>query len=112
MNFSLFSPDSEHFAYGAVKDRKGYMVLDGQEGKKYDGISSFLFSSDSKNYVYIATERNGKQYIVLNDKEGNNYDRVYFVRFSSDSEYIGYGVKKGNEIWWIADKVEDYVNWK
>jgi hypothetical protein len=34
----VFSPDSKHVAYGAVVKDKVTVVLDGQEGKEYDGI--------------------------------------------------------------------------
>ncbi len=66
----IFSPDSKRFAYAAFMDKKQFVVLDGIEGKRYDGIfkvggigtQKFIFDS-SDSLHYLAAEGNSV-YIV------------------------------------------------
>jgi len=44
----VVSPDSKHFAYGAERGDKVFVVVDGEEGKGYDGFlrgSKLVFDS-------------------------------------------------------------------
>jgi hypothetical protein len=55
------SPDNMHVAYGARKGNKWFVVVDGQEGKQYDGIvkgSIIKFNPDGSIY-YLAIKGNG-----------------------------------------------------
>jgi hypothetical protein len=51
------------------------VVVDGVEGKPYEGISrgSPVFSPDGAHAAYTASE-GGKQFIVVDGKEGKRYD--------------------------------------
>jgi len=55
----IFSPDSKRVAYGAFLEGKGFVVVDGEEGKSYDGIitsvgGGIIFdSSDSLHYLAV-----------------------------------------------------------
>ena len=53
------------------------MVVDGVEGKEYDGIGqgSLVFSPDSKRVAYAA-QRGGKQLVVVDGVEGKEYDGI------------------------------------
>ncbi|MCM8802981.1 MAG: hypothetical protein NC833_03995 [Candidatus Omnitrophica bacterium] len=51
------SPDSKRFAYGAVRGGKQFVVLDGLEGKEYDGFlrgSRLVFDSPNKLHALAA----------------------------------------------------------
>jgi Tol biopolymer transport system component len=50
----VFSADSKHLAYGALRRGKWVMVVDGKEGEEHDeiGIGSPAFSPDGKRTAY------------------------------------------------------------
>jgi len=47
------SPDSKHFAYVARRGEKQFVVVDGEEGKEYDGIGegTLIFSPDASIWL-------------------------------------------------------------
>ncbi|MDW8026564.1 MAG: hypothetical protein RMK18_11970, partial [Armatimonadota bacterium] len=65
--------DSKRFAYEARRGGKEFVVVDGEEGKEYDGIGTLIFSPDSKHLAYGA-ERGKKQFVVVDGVEGKEYD--------------------------------------
>jgi hypothetical protein len=69
------SPDSKHLAYVARRGEKLFVVVDGKEGKEYDGIGAgtLIFSPDSKHLAYVAI-RGEKRFVVVDGKEGKEYD--------------------------------------
>ena len=83
------SPDLRHVVYTKTADRKTSLVVDGQEGKQYDGIFSVTFSPDGRRFAYIAT-KDGKSFTVLEDQEGPQFDMVDFLTFSSDGKRFAY----------------------
>ena len=54
-NFKI-SPDSTRFVYVEKEGEKRFIVLDGENEKKYDDINGFIFSPDSKRLAYAAKE--------------------------------------------------------
>src|SRR5262249_8449138 len=62
-------------AYAALERGKSLLVVDGVEGKVYDGIMEGmpLFSPDSKHVAYMA-QRGDKWLIVVDGVEGKEYD--------------------------------------
>ncbi|MBU1102821.1 hypothetical protein KJ853_04195 [Patescibacteria group bacterium] len=94
----MFSPDSRNLAYIAGQSRKFFVVINGKEGKRYDGImANLIFSPDSKKFAYLAN--NGippkETFMVTNETEGKKYEwetngSVYFqgFTFSSDSRLV------------------------
>ena len=50
------SPDSKHFAYVAVRGKKQFVVVDGKEGKEYDGflLGSKLVFDSPKSFHTLA----------------------------------------------------------
>jgi len=93
-----FSPDSEHAAYVAVLaessvKRKWCVVLDGEEGKQYDGIwvGSLTFSPDSQRVAYVAQAAE-KWVAVVDASEGEKYPEILptTLSFSPDSERVAY----------------------
>ena len=58
----VVSPDSQHVAYVAVRGGKVFVVVDGVEGKEYDGIVTGggpRFSPDSQHVAYVAGHGSG-----------------------------------------------------
>jgi Tol biopolymer transport system component len=106
----IFSPDSKKLAYIAWDGWEGgkkRIVIDNKEQEAfYDVLSDPTFSPDSKNLAYIV--EGDKSFVMLNDKKGPLYDEIWNLSFSPDGKYITYGAKLGNELWWIAEKVEEF----
>jgi hypothetical protein len=90
-----FSPDSNHFAYVAEKNKKWFVVVDGKEsGNKYDAIDQLVWSPDNSTLVYVATEGT-KQVLVNGTTTSQEYDTIYTVNgegivFSPDGERLAY----------------------
>lgn len=100
-----FSPDGRQVAYREKDGEKAFMVLNGEEGKRYDEIWRPTFSSDGKQFAYEAKE-NGKEFIVLNGEEGTRYDYIGFLTFSPDgNQFAYYGDDRDRE----SDKQEFIV---
>jgi hypothetical protein len=62
----LFSSDSKHVAYVALKGQKTFVVVDEKAGPEFDGVvhGSLAFTDDSQHLVYIAL-KDGKQHLVV-----------------------------------------------
>ena len=118
----LFSPDGNHLAYRAIKQKgdRWVMVLNQREISEYDSVGRPLFSSDSQNLAYIIREAEGysvvvktisaEKSIILESRKGKIYDEIYQdTLLFLDDKHVGYRVKIDNEIWWIVDKVENNI---
>jgi Tol biopolymer transport system component len=79
---------------------KSAVVVDGVEGKEYDEIGRFIFSSDSKRVAYAA-KRNGKWLIVVDEVESSEYDGIMTGTpiFSPDSKRVAYAVIRRKYSW-------------
>lgn len=71
----VFSPDSQRFAYLAKTGGKQFIVVNGEEGKRYTECGNPIFSPDSRQLAFVASE-GGKWFVVVNGKEGKRYDYV------------------------------------
>lgn len=109
----VFSPDSQHFAYRIVGKNGWTIVLDGKEGKAYKDkeIGAPLFSGDNQGLAYtnaLGLDENMvlKYRLIINGKESKIYDQIYTVpKYNLNDNSWEYGVKSGNELLWISDKV-------
>ena len=101
------SPDNMHVAYGARKGNKWFVVVDGQEGKQYDGLTSGtpIFSPDNKRVAYGAmTEK--KWFVVVDGQEGKQYDGIVkgsIIKFNPDGS-IYYLAIKGNGTYLVTSQ--------
>ena len=77
----VFSPDSQHFAYGADRGQNLLLVVDGSERKEYPRAADSTplviptFSPDSRHVLYIAPVGNDHA-VVVDENEGNRYDKI------------------------------------
>ncbi len=80
----VFSPDSQHYAYVARRDKKQFVVRDGKAGAAYDWIApdDLHFSPDSQRMAYWA-RRGKKNLTVLHD--GDKIKEFGFVPRKADA---------------------------
>ncbi|MCX7778531.1 MAG: hypothetical protein N2381_10850, partial [Armatimonadetes bacterium] len=84
-----------------------FVVVDGVEGKEYDGIvkGTLIFSPDSKRFAYGA-RRGGKEFVVVDGDEGKEYDGIGTLIFSPDSKRFAYVAVRGEKQFVVVDGVE------
>ncbi len=58
------SPDSRRVAYAAQEGDEGFVVVDGKEGKKYDGIVTLIIFDSSDSLHYLALKGSNSIYLV------------------------------------------------
>ncbi|MGA1974777.1 MAG: hypothetical protein ABSG92_04000 [Conexivisphaerales archaeon] len=105
------SPDGKRVAYVAGVGTKQFVVVDGKEGKQYDGIgkgilelaSDFylgipVFSPDSQRVAYVAREGE-RWFVVIDGKEEKQYDDLgpLTLTFSPDSKRVAYVARVGTK---------------
>ncbi len=93
---------------GAIAGNTWFVVVDGKEAKRYDGIGTLIFSPDSKRMAYVAGAGN-KYFVVVDGKEGKQYDSIVTIRggrivFDS-SDRLHYLVVKGNDIYLVEERL-------
>ena len=96
----VFSPDSSKIAYAAAKGKQWHIVVNGEEGNKYNSVQGPIFSPDSESLAYKvqpATDFdlwmpvvNGKEIPRLGISIGN-------MKFSEDGNIFSYQT-------WLKDK--------
>lgn len=109
----IASKDGRHHAYLAIEtggETLQRLVVDGNEGQKFEKIVSPLFSPDGRLIAYRARQ-DGKRFLVISDLNGKvvnkhkNYDMVFQPVFSMDGKSVAYAVLDGNELWWKVEKL-------
>lgn len=106
------SSDGRNYAYIAsdINDAKMHIVVNGNEGPRFDKIVAPSFSADGKMLAYRSREA-GKRFLVISDLTGKilqrhkDYDMLFQPVFSSDGTSVSYGVLEGNELWWKVEKL-------
>jgi hypothetical protein len=92
-----------------VNGDKILVVVDGKEGKEYDGIGvgTLTFSPDSKHIAYVA-KRGDKVFVVVDGKEGKEYDGILegTLTFSPNSKHVAYVAGRGKKWFVVVDGVE------
>ncbi len=114
-----FSPDSQRVVYLAgtiIGTTLKTDLVDAYSNKVVakDVNSNVTFSNDSQKVAIIVRASDQKNFrgwskaqIIINGKMGEAYDEIWTdPKFSLDGKFVGYGALKGNELWWIVDRVQ------
>ena len=81
-----YSPKIDRFAFVAEKDKKEFIVIDGEPQKKsYDRIDFVSYMPDGETLIYKAKEKDN-EFLVINDKEQKRYKMIRDIRFSAFSD--------------------------
>lgn len=93
-----FSPDGERFAYRAQAGESQFVVIDDQEGDKFDGTGqgSLCFSPDSRRVAYAAMS-GGRWSVVVDGQPQGDYDGLAGLVFSPDSQHVAYRARLGGK---------------
>ena len=92
----VFSPDTKHLSYVAMKGTKMILVVDGKETEPHDLFGRPVFSYDSQYFAY--TYKDGQNfYFKINDKINGPFDKFGKFFFSPDSSQYAYIVSKNEE---------------
>ena len=104
----VFSPSSKRLAYTVEKyskPRHSFVVLDGKEGTRYNGIRRFsiTFSPNSKSVAYVAHVKK-KETIVVDGIEGKHYLRIVSRPFfSPDSKQLAYVAEEDGKMFVVVN---------
>ena len=104
------SPDGKRVVslYLDPATKQSFVFENGKEGARYEGtITSPKFSDNSKSFIFVVMGKDNKNFVVLNVKSFAPHDKIYGIpTFSSDNKYVVYGARDGQDLFWVADKVE------
>ena len=111
----VFGPLEKQIAYIAQKSGKDWViVLNNEELQTHEQplrsfpgypLGGLTFSPNGQHFAYKVKEK-GKEFIVVDENQYVRYDLVSTPIFSTDNQYITYGTRKGNELWWIVEEIE------
>lgn len=92
--------------YDAVK-KQSFVYENGTEGQRYNGtITAPAFTQDSQNFMFMVISNDGKNFVVFDNKAFAPHDKVYTTpELSADGEYVLYGARDGQNMSWVADKI-------
>ena len=71
-----------------------------KEGPLFQGIVTPVFSPDAKHIVYYAMGIDDTPYVVIDERKLEAWGLESLPVFLNDGKKIGYGVRKGRELWW------------
>jgi roadblock/LC7 domain-containing protein len=98
----VFSTDGKHVAYAAQRGDKWLVVVDGQAGLEFEGISLPVFSPDGKRVAYTA-KRGEKWLVVVDGEAGPEFDVVSKLVFSPDGKRVAYGARSSHKQFMVVD---------
>lgn len=110
MDMPAFSPDGTRVAYVARYDKTWSVIVNDREGPAFDRVVDPQFTPDGAHLIYRA-RRQGERFVVVADSRGGtvreqpHYEAVWKQVMSPDEKFIGYGVRKGRELWWQVEPV-------
>lgn len=89
----LMSASGKVSVYQAIRNRKWFVVKDGNEGEAFDGVAVNhpVFSKDETRFYYVA-QKGGKQHVVIDGEKGPAFDQIIdgSLKFSSDASRVAY----------------------
>lgn len=105
-----YSKDGSLYTYAARKGNNWFAVVNGIEGPPFDRVVPPLIAPDGKQLIYRA-RKDGKRFVVVADVTGKTirqlpvFEQVFQPVFSPDGKSFGYGVKDGNKLIWMVEKL-------
>ena len=109
-SFLKISPNSQRVAYAARVGTKQFVVVDGREERRYDGVleGTLSFSPDSQRVAYVARV-GAKQLVVVDGNEERHHDRILkgTLNFSPDSQRVAYAVHDSTKRFVVVDGKRD-----
>jgi Tol biopolymer transport system component len=112
INIPIFSSDSRNIAYSVREDVNRFVVVDGEEGPKYEMNSTIFqvkFAPDDNRLAY-AVVKDEKWMVVIDGQEGASYDAIgedgASIVFSSDGKSFAYAANIG-EKWFVVTNDEE-----
>jgi hypothetical protein len=93
----LFSPDNQHVAYVAQRDRHDFVVIDGQESQAFDAQSTALVFSPDSRHTAITAYRNGDHLLLVDGQTRATERPIRSVVFRPDSQSVVYTAEVGEE---------------
>lgn len=96
---STFSRNGRHFATIDRGNGHAAVLLDGVRGKRYDSVSSLMFSPDQERVAYVASE-GGESFVVDGTNEGVRHGEgeIGTLRFTPDGDLF-YSILQGTHGW-------------
>ncbi len=100
-----FFSDGKHYAYVGTRDKKKFIILDGQE-YEYENVGfDMTLSPDGTKIAFKGAKRiineetfiPLKEFIIFNEQKGQEYDAVSNLVFSPDSKHFIYSAKDGKK---------------
>ena len=86
------------------------MVVDGKEGRSYDGTGVPIFSLDSQHLIY-GVQAGNKTMIIVDEKEGTPYDGVLKKEKETgifiSADHFSYLALKGSDIYLVNNIWEE-----
>lgn len=107
------APDGKDIVLRAREGEKWFMVVNNQEGGKYDFVDmQFLATNNEDNNLIIYKAKNGgKEFVVNNGLEGKKYDELTCLGMTPSSQKIFFTAKEGNQIFFVIDNQEIKYNY-
>jgi hypothetical protein len=86
----MFSPESKHVAFAALKSVHWVVVVDGREGPKFAKVGIPIFSREGGHVAYTALTGRFKRpwTVVVDDRENGEFEQVGLPVFSADGKHV------------------------
>jgi len=82
------------------------VVVGGREGPVFAGIRPPVFSPNAKHVAYRATKADKSWCVVVDDRTVDVEEIQVDPVFMADGKQVGFGVRKGRELWWKTLEVK------
>jgi hypothetical protein len=86
----MFSADSKHMVFAALKSVHWVVVVDGREGPKFTKVGVPIFSREGGHIAYTALTGRFKRpwTVVVDDRENGEFEQVGLPVFSPDGRHV------------------------
>jgi hypothetical protein len=96
---AVSNPRSAEVAYVGIEGRNWFLVYRGKTRGEFEALGVPQFSPDGAHICCVGI-RDGKHVLVIDDQISEAFDEIATPRFAENSRSLGFGARKGAEIWW------------